>query len=189
VSLSFSEIKDLIGKPGVKLRMRGPFGIDVIEGELIGVLDQPSVILRCDDGIQHHFASEMAYELVKPPLPEEPPNGTVISNGVDAWIRCDDENGGDSNWYLTGNKQAWTWEEMQPGVLGLEWKHYVPDPVVSAPELPFREACGEIQANTPGYGMHNPVRIAIACDFYTADDAEQIGLAILRAAHEARAAS
>lgn len=64
---------------------------------------------------------------VAPALPPEPPNGAVISNGVDAWIRCDDENGAGPLWFLTGNKQAWTWEEMHPSIADPQWKRYVPE--------------------------------------------------------------
>jgi hypothetical protein len=133
--------------------------------------------------------SEHLLTAVRPPLPEEPPNGTVISNGADAWIRCDDENGGGALWYLTGNKQAWTWKEMRPDIAGAEWKRYVPDPVASAAELPW-EYFDEDRIRF-GVQLHHDeplVSFDSTCPRYYMPlaDAEQMALAILRAAREAK---
>lgn len=122
---------------------------------------------------------------VEPPLPAEPPRDAVmVDRNGRVWL-C-----GSHGWFAArhhGETVFTPWAEL----CGAEGPltQLVPDPVASAPELPFRETYGEVQANTPGYDDHQPVRIALSKGFYHPDDAEQIGLAILRAAREARAAS
>lgn len=77
---------------------------------------------------------------VKPPLPPEPPDGTVYGNGADAWIRCDgpevDQPG---RWWLTGSDVPDRWaDHVGPLVSKPGWRRYVPDPADDAPELPWR---------------------------------------------------
>lgn len=198
MSLSFNEIKDLIGKPGVKLEVRSQFGDVMGVGELVGVLEQPSALIRHEDGTQHHHAASQTYHLLHEPPTEPSEDGTVVSahsegNKVFTYSRRESvhriahpNHPGEYCWWWHDDGSWVCWRDICKYE---EITVLVPDPVASAPELPFRDLCGEVQANKPGYDMHHPVRIAIERSFYSADDAERVGLAILRAAREARADS
>lgn len=182
MSLSFNEIKELIGKPGVKLEVLSQFGNVMGVGELVGVLDQPSVLIRHEDGTQHHHAASQTYHLVKPPLPEEPPAGSVVlDRDGDAWTH---KAGDDRRWECHGLEADWDHLNNRYGPVVL----MVPDPVASAPELPFAlgscERSAMVSATEGGR-----VSLAIENEWYTPDEADRIGYAILRAAREARAAS
>lgn len=125
---------------------------------------------------------------VKPPLPPEPPNGTVLSNGIDAFIRCDDENNpGEGAWYCTGDKQIWTWAEVAP-TIDPGYRSYVPDPAADAPELPWK-----LSADAHEFKVYMPspcgsIQLALGDNYedYDIDDAERIAVAILGGVRAAR---
>ncbi len=75
---------------------------------------------------------------VPPSLPEEPPNGTVFSDGERAVVRRDDpEIDADGRWYFTGDDDYHQWEWIAGEVLQGAWRRMVPDPSDHAPSLPF----------------------------------------------------
>ncbi len=119
---------------------------------------------------------------VKPPLPEEPPVGAIVlDRDGDAWARKDQ---GDKPWECGGLDADWEHLNNRYGPL----VRMVPDPLASAPELPF--ALGSCERSAMVSVLDgNRVSLAIENEWYTPDEAERIGLAALRAAHEARAAS
>lgn len=127
---------------------------------------------------------------VKPPLPPEPPVRTVVLDREgDAWIRNASED------------RPWACFD-----LSADWKHLndrygpvtvmVPDPVASAPELPFSlDSCNVVATVAVDRDNAGTFVAICACNLdhqeserYTPDEAERIGYAILRAAREARAA-
>jgi len=75
------------------------------------------------------------------PLPQEPPDGTVYSNGADAVVRCDDEEDPEGRWYMTGREGFVRWA----GVAALlvqdkGWRRYEP---VELPSLPWECVDGD----------------------------------------------
>lgn len=127
---------------------------------------------------------------VTPPLPAEPANGTVLSDGFNAVIRCDDANDPDEGaWFMTGDKQTWCWDEVAPTITP-DYRRYVPDPAAYSPgHSSWTDGDGddiEIQQSAgfpdiPAYivGSVNGVRL-------TAGQCEEFAAALWRLARRAR---
>lgn len=158
---------------------------DTVGGLSVGIQTLMGNVLVVVPGVGLVSVPRNKLTEVVPALPEEPPNGAVISNGADAFMRCDDEaDTGESRWYVTGEKQAWMWKEAQREMAhGGPWLRMVPDPAATA-ELPFALGSCERSAmvNTLDGGR---VALAIENEWYTPEEARRIAAAILRAAAEA----
>lgn len=126
--------------------------------------------------------------VVKPPLPPEPPDGTVYSNEADAVIRCDNESDPEGRWETTGSGIFRRWSEVAPTVTGPGWRRYVPDPADDAPVLPLRLqqiSTGEWLATVqPSAAAAGQVFMEVESTDYDPATARAIAAAILRAARE-----
>jgi hypothetical protein len=128
---------------------------------------------------------------VAPPLPPpEPPLGTLLRDNEGCiWERDDPTDKRLAHWFNGGNELI-TWEKLWArGPLA----RMIPDPADTAPELPWHLGCRSRTASVykPRPILDDSMQLVIEVERndYTADEAEQIAAAILRAAREARAAT
>lgn len=123
---------------------------------------------------------------VEPPLPEEPPVGAVVlDRDGDVWARKDQ---GDKPWECGGLDADWEHLNNRYGPV----VRMVPDPVASAPELPWEYRDEDrIPFGVQLHAVEPLIAFDSTCPRYymPLDQAEQMALAILRAVREARAAS
>ena len=119
---------------------------------------------------------------VKPPLPEEPPDGSaVFDKDGDPWVRK--ESGDGKPWIHGGLDLDWSRLNEKYGPLTV----LIPDPVANAPELPYSRNVAD------GTWLRVELRRATGDLFIGADDtrlspheAERFAFAILRAVREVR---
>lgn len=117
----------------------------------------------------------------------EPPNGSIRSNGIDAWIRLDDMEGYDpeGRWWCTGVDEFQRWAGVPADA-----KAFVEDPATNAPDLPWELDSDVTRANVRVTGERVSVWCGDAVNHYpeelTPSEAEQFALAVFRAAREAR---
>lgn len=121
---------------------------------------------------------------VKPPLPPEPDAPAVMLGGR-VWVRQGFV--GDYHYEASGF-HGHSWLALNQLSNGVPIVPLVPDPVVSAPELPFKADAAIVEVN-PNPDDDEPIWLHVESTWRTPDEAERIGLAILRAAREARTAS
>jgi hypothetical protein len=75
---------------------------------------------------------------VPPSLPEEPPIGTVLSDGASVVIHCDEDEDPEGRWWGDGLTEFQRWSAIGPNLtIARGWRRYVPDPANGAPSLPF----------------------------------------------------
>jgi hypothetical protein len=153
--LSLDEIKELIGQPGHRVRLFTDLSFDpvVVSGEIIGLAEHPTIIVRYEDGTQGHYPASMRIAIVSPDFPE-PDNLTVwlytLEDHQSVWRRDDrtaqvvrDAETPLERWFGTGQEkpQTWlalarlrgTWQQMHPaaGFVTKTW-----DEPVAAPFRP-----------------------------------------------------
>lgn len=122
---------------------------------------------------------------VRPAVPEEPPHDSVLVDrfgGV--WLY------GSHGWFgarRNGPAEFITWAELH-GDRG-PLTQLVPDPVESAPELPYNSDGATVEVKRLSSTDDLPVWLFVPSTWRTPEQAEEIAAAILRAAREARAAS
>lgn len=101
-----------------------------------------------------------------PPLPDEPPDGTVLAGtGPNAWVR-DDATGADgellSRWWMTGKRKGHTWAEaLQHGADPTRRLVELPDPRDVEAMVDLETRSYEI-AQTPGLHLDDPAYVVMA---------------------------
>lgn len=150
--------------------------------------------IQNDERVEIHIHPDLLVE-IKPPLPEEPPSGGAAATTYSVYVRCA------KGWFDAFASddpirfKTWEWlNHEHPEIRPLAF-----DPVANAPELPYvlaDESDDRITVSTgPGPFRRNCVDIGFnlhedATDYcrYEPDEAELLGLAILRAARQAKEA-
>ena len=105
------------------------------EGSLTTFAGEPWV--RFDvDGVRFYVGLDALTE-VKPPLPEEPPDLTVLRAGTAVYQR-DDGGGPMHRWWMAGRAQSTDW----PSIADLAFTRLVPEPFAEPVELPWQATGG-----------------------------------------------
>jgi hypothetical protein len=122
--LSLDQIKELIGQPGHRVRLFTDLSFDpvVVSGEIIGLAEHPTIIVRLEDGTQGHYPASMRIAIVPPDFPE-PDNLTVwlytLEDYQSVWRRDDrraqpnrDAEIPLERWFGTGQDKPQRWASL-----------------------------------------------------------------------------